>query len=49
MRKKYIELEEEESPFEILEARKVIETEIVGLAAKKGCKKGDSYYPRVPG
>ncbi len=29
------ELEEEESPFEILEARKVVETEIAGLAAKK--------------
>jgi len=32
---KYRELEEEESPFELLEARKVVETEIVGLAAKK--------------
>jgi len=31
---KYRELEEEESPFELLEARKVLETEIVGLAAK---------------
>jgi GntR family transcriptional repressor for pyruvate dehydrogenase complex len=29
------ELEGEESPFELLEARKVVETEIVGLAAKK--------------
>lgn len=29
------ELEKEESPFEILEARKAVETEIVGLAAKK--------------
>ncbi len=29
------ELEKEESPFELLEARKVIETEIAGLAAKK--------------
>lgn len=32
---KFKELEEEESPFEILEARKAVETEIVGLAAKK--------------
>jgi GntR family transcriptional repressor for pyruvate dehydrogenase complex len=32
---KFRELEEEESPFELLEARKVVETEIVGLAAKK--------------
>ena len=32
------ELEEEESPFEILEARKAVETEIVGLAAKKATK-----------
>ena len=32
---KYMELEEEESPFEMLEARKAVETEIVGLAAKK--------------
>jgi GntR family transcriptional repressor for pyruvate dehydrogenase complex len=32
---KFRELEEEESPFELLEARKVLETEIVGLAAKK--------------
>ncbi len=31
---KFRELEEEESPFELLEARKVLETEIVGLAAK---------------
>jgi len=36
---KYRELEEEESPFEILEARKAIETEIVGLTAKKATKK----------
>jgi len=35
---KYRELEEEESPFEILEARKAVETEIVGLAAKKATK-----------
>ncbi len=35
---KYKELEEEESPFEILEARKAVETEIVGLAAKKATK-----------
>ena len=32
------ELEEEESPFEILEARKAVEAEIVGLAAKKATK-----------
>ena len=32
------ELEEEESPFEILEARKAVETEIVGLSAKKATK-----------
>jgi GntR family transcriptional repressor for pyruvate dehydrogenase complex len=35
---KYRELEEEESPFEILEARKAVETEIVSLAAKKATK-----------
>jgi len=35
---KFRELEEEESPFELLEARKAIETEIVGLAAKKATK-----------
>ncbi len=35
---KYRELEEEESPFEILEARKAVETEIVGLSAKKATK-----------
>jgi GntR family transcriptional repressor for pyruvate dehydrogenase complex len=35
---KFKELEEEESPFEILEARKAVETEIVGLAAKKATK-----------
>jgi len=29
------ELEEEESPFELLEARKAVETEIAGLAAEK--------------
>jgi len=32
---KYRELEEEESPFELLEARKAVETEIAELAAKK--------------
>jgi GntR family transcriptional repressor for pyruvate dehydrogenase complex len=32
------ELEEEESPFEILEARKAVETEIIGLSAKKATK-----------
>jgi len=36
---KYRELEEGESPFEILEARKAVETEIVGLTAKKATKK----------
>jgi len=36
---KFKELEEEESPFELLEARKAVETEIVGLAAKKATKK----------
>lgn len=36
---KFRELEEEESPFELLEARKVVETEIVGLAAKKATEK----------
>ncbi len=30
-----LELEQEESPFELLEARKVVETEIAGLASKK--------------
>lgn len=30
-----IELEQEESPFELLEARKILETEIVGLASQK--------------
>ena len=36
---KYRELEEEESPFELLEARKAVETEIVGLTAKKATRK----------
>jgi len=35
---KFRELEEEESPFELLEARKAVEIEIVGLAAKKATK-----------
>ena len=35
---KFRELEEEESPFEILEARKAVETEIAGLTAKKATK-----------
>jgi len=35
---KFKELEEEESPFELLEARKAVETEIVGLTAKKATK-----------
>lgn len=33
--KEIIELEEEESPFELLEARKVLEVEIVNLASQK--------------
>lgn len=32
---RFKELQEEESPFELLEARKAVETEIAGLAAKK--------------
>lgn len=36
---KFKELEEEESPFELLEARKAVETEIVGLTAKKATRK----------
>jgi len=32
---RFKELEEEESPFELLEARKAVETEIAGLAAEK--------------
>jgi len=36
---KYRELEREESPFELLEARKAVETEIVGLTAKKATRK----------
>jgi len=32
---KFRELEEEESPFELLEARKAVETEIAGLTAEK--------------
>jgi len=32
---KFRELQEEESPFELLEARKAVETEIAGLAAEK--------------
>jgi len=35
---RFKELEEEESPFELLEARKAVETEIVSLAAKKATK-----------
>ena len=35
---RFKELEEEESPFELLEARKAVETEIVGLAAKKATR-----------
>ncbi|MDD5636560.1 MAG: FadR/GntR family transcriptional regulator [Atribacterota bacterium] len=31
-----LELEQEESPFELLEARKVLETELAGLASQKG-------------
>ena len=33
--RRFRELEEEESPFELLEARKAVETEIAGLAAEK--------------
>jgi DNA-binding FadR family transcriptional regulator len=33
--RRFKELEEEESPFELLEVRKVVETEIAGLAAEK--------------
>jgi len=32
---RFRELQEEESPFELLEARKAVETEIAGLAAEK--------------
>ena len=35
---KFKELEEEESPFELLETRKAVEAEIAGLAAKKATK-----------
>ena len=35
---KFKELEEEESPFELLEARKAVETEIAGFAAEKATK-----------
>ena len=35
---RFKELEEEESPFELLETRKAVETEIAGLAAKKATK-----------
>ena len=42
---KFRELEEEESPFELLEARKAVETEIVDLAAKKATKEDiDAIY-----
>jgi len=37
-KKKFEELAEEESPFEILEARKAVETEIARLAANKATK-----------
>ncbi len=36
--KRFKELEEEGSPFELLEARKAVETEVVGLAAEKATK-----------
>ena len=40
-----MELEEEESPFELLEARKAVETEIADLAAKKATKEEiDAIY-----
>ncbi len=35
---RFKELEEEKSPFELLEARKALETEIIGLAVKKATK-----------
>ncbi len=35
---RFKELEEEESPFELLEARKAVETEVAGLAAEKATK-----------
>ena len=35
---RFMELEEEESPFELLEARKAVETEVAGLAAEKATK-----------
>ena len=35
---RFKELEKEERPFELLEARKAVETEIAGLAAKKATK-----------
>jgi len=42
---KYRELEEEESPFELLEARKAVEIEIADLAAKKATKEDiDAIY-----
>jgi len=40
-----MELEKEESPFELLEARKAVETEIADLAAKKATKEDiDAIY-----
>jgi DNA-binding FadR family transcriptional regulator len=40
-----VELEEEESPFEVLEARKAVETEIADLAAKKATQEDiDAIY-----
>ena len=42
---KYRELEEEESPFELLEARKAVEIEIAELAAKKATQEDiDAIY-----
>ncbi|MFH1002318.1 MAG: GntR family transcriptional regulator, partial [bacterium] len=42
---KFRELEEEESPFELLEARKAVEIEIAELAAKKATKEDtDAIY-----
>ncbi len=35
---RFMELEEQESPFELLEARKAVETEVAGFAAEKATK-----------
>lgn len=41
------DLEEEESPFELLEARKVLEVEFAGLASQKGTKKDITAIERA--